>query len=265
LITSAIGAAAGYVSGPGLSDRELIYDAQLFQIIPVVKLYIFRFLGGATPRKIHKLERTMPAITYVQLLPNLLLLVIIGCESTPAYFTMLTAYTVTFSIMQPIITALCVIAFFLYLMSFKYLFTYVFEQPPELETGGQWFRKAITLVFVGLYIEELCLLGLFFLATNSDNSRSAIPQGVLMGVLIAITIAFQQYLKYRFHPNKIQIEKLAGSKEPKTNGSYQPDSAESVDDYEKVKEAHGFEPPAMWTKQPVIWIGMSRLLPSYVC
>jgi hypothetical protein len=40
---------------------------------------------------------------------------------------------------------------------------------------------------VGLYIQQLCLCALFFLAQNSRNSPSAIPEGALMIVLIVFT------------------------------------------------------------------------------
>lgn len=42
---------------------------------------------------------------------------------------------------------------------------------------------------MGLYIEQICLAGLFFLATDSQGRRSSIAQGALMVVLFAITLA----------------------------------------------------------------------------
>lgn len=42
---------------------------------------------------------------------------------------------------------------------------------------------------VGLYIEQICLAGLFFLATDSQGRRSSIAQGVMMVILFAITLA----------------------------------------------------------------------------
>ena len=44
-------------------------------------------------------------------------------------------------------------------------------------------------MFVGLYIEEILLAALFFLARDENGDASAIPQGALMVVLIAFTVS----------------------------------------------------------------------------
>jgi hypothetical protein len=44
-------------------------------------------------------------------------------------------------------------------------------------------------LFVGLYVQQLCLCALFFLAQNSHHSPSAIPEGALMVVLIVLTVS----------------------------------------------------------------------------
>jgi hypothetical protein len=63
----------------------------------------------------------------------------------------------------------------------KYLFIWQLDQSPVTETGGLFFPKAIQHVFVGMYVQQLCLTVLFFLA-------QAIPMGVLMIVLISLTV-----------------------------------------------------------------------------
>ncbi len=62
------------------------------------------------------------------------------------------------------------------------------DQPPSTDTGGLFFPKAITHVFVGLYLQHICLAALFFLARDTANKASAIPQGALMIVLIVVTV-----------------------------------------------------------------------------
>lgn len=47
----------------------------------------------------------------------------------------------------------------------QYLFTFVYNMPKAGETGGRFFPKAVTHLFVGIYIEEICLCALFFLGT----------------------------------------------------------------------------------------------------
>lgn len=62
-------------------------------------------------------------------------------------------------------------------LAIQYLFLWVYETPPSTETGGQFYPKAIGHIFVGLYIEQICLAGLFFLARDSEGKPSAIPAG----------------------------------------------------------------------------------------
>jgi hypothetical protein len=41
---------------------------------------------------------------------------------------------------------------------YKYLFLWQFEQPPSSDTGGLFFPKAISQLFVGLYISEVNII-----------------------------------------------------------------------------------------------------------
>lgn len=60
-------------------------------------------------------------------------------------------------------------------------------------TGG-----LTSILVVGLYVEQICLAGLFFLATADDGSRSSLPEGVLMLVLLGITFGAQVLLRKSF-------------------------------------------------------------------
>jgi hypothetical protein len=62
-------------------------------------------------------------------------------------------------------------------------------QPTFSDTGGSFFPKAMTHLLVGMYIQEVALCALFFLARNANGKVSAIPQGVLMIILIVSTVS----------------------------------------------------------------------------
>ena len=49
--------------------------------------------------------------------------------------------------------------------------------------------EALQHVFVGLYLQQICLATLFFLSQNTDRHPNAIPEGALMVVLIVITMS----------------------------------------------------------------------------
>lgn len=94
-----------------------------------------------------------------------------------------------YSIISPIINGLAILAFFLFYHLYKYLFLYQYTQPPSADTGGLFYPKAIQHVFVGLYVQQICLCALFFLAQDENKKQSAVPEGALMVVLIVFTVS----------------------------------------------------------------------------
>jgi hypothetical protein len=99
-----------------------------------------------------------------------------------------------------VINGLACFTFFLFYLLYKYLFLYQHTQPPSADTGGLFFPKAIQHVFVGMYIQQLCLCALFFLATDSNGKRGALPEGVLMIVLIVLTAGYHAIINSSFGP-----------------------------------------------------------------
>lgn len=96
-------------------------------------------------------------------------------------------------VISPLITGFGACFFLVAGTVFKYLFTWVYDQPSHEESGGLFFPKAITHVFVGMYIQEIALCAFFFLLRNENLNAAAIPQGALMVVLIVITVSLAQY------------------------------------------------------------------------
>lgn len=79
--------------------------------------------------------------------------------------------------------------FLLFFQLYKYLFLWQLKQPRASDSGGLFFPKALQHVFVGLYIMQICLAALFFLAQNTNHHPSALPEGALMVVLIVCTVS----------------------------------------------------------------------------
>lgn len=67
-----------------------------------------------------------------------------------------------------------------------------------METGGLFFKTALNQMFAGLYIEHLCLIGLFFLARDDADGFAAIPEAVLVIVLLVSCILVQIWLNCEF-------------------------------------------------------------------
>jgi len=94
--------------------------------------------------------------------------------------------TIVYSVIQPIITVLAWLAALILFAAYKYTLYWCADQPDHLETGGRFYIKALRTVFVSLYLEEICLAGLFFLSTDQTGGRST--SGLACG---AIMVSFK--------------------------------------------------------------------------
>ncbi|KAF8321947.1 uncharacterized protein EI90DRAFT_3078614, partial [Cantharellus anzutake] len=134
----------------------------LLQLVPLIIYYVKLFLLGSTPRSVYAITHTLQDVQWGTLFPSVSLIVVI---------------TVAYSVISPLINGLACAIFFLLYQTWKYLFLYVLDQPPSTDTGGLFFPKAITHVFVGLYVEQICLAALFFLTQDARSHPSAVPEG----------------------------------------------------------------------------------------
>ncbi|KAH6909033.1 hypothetical protein BKA70DRAFT_1476449 [Coprinopsis sp. MPI-PUGE-AT-0042] len=155
------------------------------QIVPLVIYYVKLVILGSTPRSVYNIKYTPRQVAWGTLFPSTTLLVVI---------------TLSYAIIAPIITGLAVATFFLFYMLYKFLFLYVFQQDLKTDTGGLFYPKALQHIFVGLYLQEICLAALFFLARDASKSASCIPQGALMIVLIVVTAGFHAILNNSYGP-----------------------------------------------------------------
>ena len=75
----------------------------------------------------------------------------------------------------------------------------------RFDTGGLLFPTAINQLFTGLYLMELCLIGLFFLVRAADSGGNAYGtpckvQGIIMTVVLILTSLYQWLLNSAFGP-----------------------------------------------------------------
>jgi hypothetical protein len=163
------------------------------QYVPLALYYVKLFLLGSTPRAVYNIKYTMRSIQWGTVFPNTTLLIVISAFARPtlAYVLLLLSLTpsagatfepaaIAYMNIQPVINGLACFSFFLLYFAYKYLFTWVYEQEcvpapdrnvlaerapdlmqptrprscsPASDTGGLFFPKAITHVFIGLYIQ----------------------------------------------------------------------------------------------------------------
>ncbi|KAK0474157.1 hypothetical protein IW261DRAFT_1341695 [Armillaria novae-zelandiae] len=225
-----------YVILQGLSGTA----SGFLQIVPLAIYYVKLYLLGSTPRSIWGIKYGARNVAWGTLFPGI---------------TLLTTITLGYSIISPIINGLACATFFLFYQLYKYLFLWQFQQPDD--TGGLFFPKAMQHIFVGLYVEQVCLCALFFLARDENGKTSAVAEGALMVVLIIFTVFFHLIINNSYDPlihalplslvEKMEAAQVdeeeedlpnrTGSKTRLAPNSSQQDKPESADRPEKEKIA----------------------------
>ncbi len=97
-----------------------------------------------------------------------------------------------YSIISPLILIFNVITFSLFWLAYRYVSLYVNQV--RIDTGGLLFPKAINQLFTGLYVMELCLVGLFFLVETSN------AHAIVMIIVLCFTFLYQVLLNQAFGP-----------------------------------------------------------------
>ncbi|KAL9078014.1 MAG: hypothetical protein Q9157_003074 [Trypethelium eluteriae] len=103
-----------------------------------------------------------------------------------------------YSVISPLIMVFNLITFSLFWIAHRYnaLFVYQYRN----DTGGLLFPKAINQLFTGLYVMDLCMIGLFFIQKDSQGHLTCVPQASIMIAVMALTALYQILLNQAFAP-----------------------------------------------------------------
>ncbi|SCV73533.1 BQ2448_7459 [Microbotryum intermedium] len=223
------------------------FGLAISRAVPFVMSYLGFILSGPTPRKEFKFRNKMGAIALATTWPPVALLLCVG---------------IVYSCIQPVITLFALFTFILLYILYKYTLIWVVDQPNSLETGGEFMRKAMVTVFVSLYLEVVCLCGLFFLATDASGKRSkpGLAGGVLMAVLLVLVAVFHWHTTHvRFPPHEchyLQSTAPLATSGDASNPPYPP-RKESKEGYEPSHDTdveREYQHPATYEDAPVVWI-----------
>lgn len=113
-------------------------------------------------------------------------------------YTNLAAIGLIYSVISPLILIFNIITFGLFWVIYRYNSLYVHTFVDD--TGGLLFPRAINQLFVGLYVMELCMIGLFFLVRDANGTVACKIQGIIMVVVTILTLVYQVLLNDAFSP-----------------------------------------------------------------
>ena len=113
-------------------------------------------------------------------------------------WTNLGVIAISYAVIAPLVLGFATLGIGLIYLSYRYNMLYVHDT--RIDTKGGFYARALEQLMVGVYLGEICLLGLFGL--NIGNSVVSAGPTVMQGVLILATVVFHIIMKRKLkHAN----------------------------------------------------------------
>lgn len=172
---------------------------------------LFEYLGydwlfDNTPRAKYSRYTSMKGISWGSVYPKFVNMAIIGQTLIPQEpFPYFANYflAIAYSCIAPLVLGFATVGIYLYYLSYRYNLMFVIQT--KVDTKGEAYARALQHLLTGVYLSELCLIGLF-------GVHKATGPSILMAVLLVVTIiyhvALNRYLKplERYLPPDLQPE-----------------------------------------------------------
>ncbi|PWW78639.1 DUF221-domain-containing protein [Tuber magnatum] len=113
-------------------------------------------------------------------------------------YTNLACVRIIYSIISPLTLIFNVCTFSLFWMVYRY--TLLCIRSFRFDTRGLLFPRAVNQLFTGIYVMEVCLIGLFFLVRGTEDSVSCFLQGIIVSAVTIFTVLYQYTLNSAFGP-----------------------------------------------------------------
>jgi len=160
-----------------------VSSSSLLQLVTLIFWFILPKILDSTARQKWKRNTSLPQITWGTYFP---------------VYTNFACIALIYSVVAPLIIVFAIITFTLLWIANRYKMLYVSRF--KLDTGGLLYPTAINQTFTGLYVMELCLIGLFFIVPDADGKQACFPQAIIMIVALILTLLYQFLLNQSFAP-----------------------------------------------------------------
>ncbi|KAK3060787.1 hypothetical protein LTS18_007686, partial [Coniosporium uncinatum] len=159
-----------------------IASLQLANVVAILLYWVLGALMDKTPRKKYNRYTTVPGIKWGSFYPK---------------YTLLGVICLSYSCIAPLVLGFAVIGLVLLYLAFKYNMLYAQDCTP-VNTNGAGYQRALQHLMVGVYLAEVCLIGLFAIKTGG-SSGSAGPL-ILEIIFLVATILFHRYVRSMMAP-----------------------------------------------------------------
>ncbi|GIZ41550.1 hypothetical protein CKM354_000485000 [Cercospora kikuchii] len=153
-------------------------------LVGLVGLVLFLVLGkilDKTPRKMYNRWISLSGLGWGTLFP---------------VYTNLLVIAICYAAIAPLVLAFAGIGLFLFYFAYRY--NLMFVSNVQVETKGLVYPRALGHLFVGLYVAEVCLIGLFAIATG--QSIGALGPLILMIIMLIFTALYHLSLNSAMEP-----------------------------------------------------------------
>lgn len=160
-------------------------------------LVVFLVLGkllDKTPRKMYKRWINLSGLGWGTLFP---------------VYTNLLVIAICYACIAPLVLLFAAIGLYLFYLAYRY--NLMFVSNADIDTKGRVYPRALQHLFVGLYIAEVCLIGLFAIATG--QSVGALGPMILMIILLIFTALYHISLNTALSPLVNYLPKSLESEE----------------------------------------------------
>ncbi|KAK8091131.1 hypothetical protein PG994_000636 [Apiospora phragmitis] len=177
---------------PGVSNYFFSYmilqalstsSGTLLQIGALINWYVIAKIFSSTARSKWETNTTLPKVRWGSYFP---------------VYTNFACIGLVYCVIAPVISIFAIITFALLWIANRYSMIYVNRL--ALDTGGILYPRAINQTFTGLYVMEICLIGLFFLVRDAEGNVACLPQAIIMIVCTFLTALYQLLLNSSFGP-----------------------------------------------------------------
>ncbi|GAB7361728.1 hypothetical protein MBLNU230_g1775t1 [Neophaeotheca triangularis] len=153
-------------------------------LVGLVGLVLFFVLGkflDKTPRKMYNRWITLTGLGWGTLLP---------------IYTNLFVIAICYAAIAPLVLGFAAIGLFLFYFAYRY--NLLFVSNAKVETMGLIYPRALQQLFVGLYIAEVCLIGMF--AIRSASGVGAVGPLIIMVLMLIFTALYHVSLNSALTP-----------------------------------------------------------------
>jgi hypothetical protein len=172
-------------------------------LLGLVGLVLFYVLGkflDNSPRKMYK--RWISLSGY-------------GWGTEFAKYTLFLVIAICYACISPLVLGFATVGLSFFYLAYRY--NILFVANADIDCKGLNYARALQHIFVGLYVAEVCLIGLFAIATGT--SVGAIGPLIMMILLLVFTFLYQSSLNAALRPLVTYLPKTISAEETRLHAA----------------------------------------------